>query len=310
MRQAYASRLTGGVCVIMVGMKRIYLFSVVCVLVVCGSLGAAAEPTSPGDGWTPLFDGKSLRGWYVQLPGKERNEDPEKYFQVRNGMVHVHANQVGGTAVTNGILVTDAEYSHYHFRMEYKWGEKRFKPRAQGKRDAGLLYHETGPDFVWPRSVECQIQEGDTGDCFTVRGTRVTTSIEMAEIDTPSGRRSLARYVPQKDGGVAKTFGDGGISRIVKSKTQERDGWNKVEVIVRGSERAQHIVNGHTVFRATDLRQLSSPPAEKSPSKEEIAKLKWVPLSKGRIALQCEFAEVFYRGMEIRAIDGGELGAK
>jgi hypothetical protein len=257
-----------------------------------------------------LFDGKSLRGWYVLLPGKKRQEDPEKYFQVRDGVVHVYADQVGGTAVTNGVLATDAEYSHYHFRMEYKWGEKRFKPRAQGKRDAGLLYHVKPPDIVWPRSVECQIQEGDTGDCFTVRGTRVTTSVEMAEIETPSGPKMMQRFKPETEGGVVKEVGDGGIARVVKSKTQERDGWNMVEVIVRGSESVEHIVNGHTVFRAKNLRELSSPASAKSPSKEEVEQQKWVPLATGRIALQCEFAEVFYRGMEIKEIEGGKLGAE
>jgi hypothetical protein len=256
-------------------------------------------------GWTRLFDGKSLQGWYVLLPGKKRNEDPEKYFQVRDGVVHVYADQSGGIAVTNGVLVTDVEYSYYHFRMEYKWGEKRYKPRAQGKRDAGLLYHVRPPDLVWPRSVECQIQEGDTGDCFTVRGTRVTTSIEMAAIESPSGPRMLPRYKPIADGGMVRTFGDGGIARVVKSKTAERDGWNKVEVIVRGSESVEHIVNGQTVFRAKDLHELSTPASAKPISKEDAEKQEWVPLQQGRIALQCEYAEVLYRRMEINKIEGG-----
>jgi hypothetical protein len=285
------------------------LLLVVCVSNAVVALGdgvanvQAAKQNDPG--WTRLFDGKSLRGWYVLLPGKKQNEDPEKYFQVRDGVVHVYADQVGGTAVTNGVLVTDVEYSYYHFRMEYKWGEKRYKPRAQGKRDAGLLYHVRPPDLVWPRSIECQIQEGDTGDCFTVRGTRLTTSIEMAKIESPSGQRMLQRYKPIGDGGMVRTIGDGGIARIVKSKTAERDGWNRVEVIVRGSESVEHIVNGQTVFRAKDLHELSTPASAKPVSKKDAEKQEWVPLQQGRIALQCEYAEVLYRRMEINKIEGG-----
>ena len=62
-------------------------------------------------------------------------------------------------------------------RLEYKWGAKRFAPRANVRRDAGILYHVIGKDGVWPRSVECQIQENDVGDIFTVY-TRVTTSVD------------------------------------------------------------------------------------------------------------------------------------
>ena len=39
----------------------------------------------------------------------------------------------------------------------------------------------------------------------------------------------------------------------MKSSTHEREGWNTIELIVRGSQGAEHIVNGETVFRAKDL---------------------------------------------------------
>jgi len=48
-------------------------------------------------------------------------------------------------------------------RLQFKWGQKRFFPRAQSPRDGGLLYCFVGPDKVWPRPVECQIMETDTG---------------------------------------------------------------------------------------------------------------------------------------------------
>src|SRR5215217_1598506 len=71
--------------------------------------------------WTPLFDGKSLRGWYVQIQKLKRGEDPAKYFQVEDGAIHVYKDQAAGTAVPNGYLATDGEYSNFHLRMEYKW---------------------------------------------------------------------------------------------------------------------------------------------------------------------------------------------
>src|SRR3954464_8289170 len=113
------------------------------------------------DEWTRLFDGKSFGGWYAKIPNQKTGEDPEKYFQVDDGVIHVYKDQADGDAVPNGYLATDAEYANFHLRMEFKWGAKRFKPRAMGRRDAGLLYHVRRPDTLWPRCVECQIQEND-----------------------------------------------------------------------------------------------------------------------------------------------------
>jgi hypothetical protein len=268
--------------------------------------GLAATPSRDREqaqadtGWTRLFDGNSLRGWYTKIQNQKRGEDAGKYFQVHDGVIHVYKDQADGSAVTFGVLTTEAHHAYYHLRLEYKWGTKRFKPRATVKRDAGLLYHVVTPDLVWPRSIECQIQEGDTGDCFTVRGTQVVASVESVDIATPMGTRKMSRYKPEADGGVPRTIGDGGISRIVKSSTHEHDGWNTVEVIVRGSEESEHIVNGHTVFKATNLMQLDRQNEESDTPAKDVAKKEWRPLQSGQISLQCEFAEVFYRNIEIR----------
>ncbi len=254
-----------------------------------------AAKTSTDSGWTPLFDGKTLNGWYTNLRGKKKSEDPTKVFQADNGVIHVYKDHAEGSDVSLGCLTTEQEYAYFHLRMEYKWGTKKFRPRAEVRRDAGLLYHVVPPYEVWPRSIECQIQENDVGDCFVVRGTQVATHVEIATIDTPSGPKQLPRYKPLADGGRSTTVGQGPIARIVKSSTHERDGWNTVEVIVHGSEKTTHIVNGHTVFEATNLLQLS------------VDQKSWEPLDHGQIVLQAEFAEVLYKNIEIRSIPGGPL---
>jgi hypothetical protein len=262
---------------------------------------AAAE-----SGWIRLFDGKSLDGWYTKLQNLTTNDDPAKVFQVHDGAIHVYKDQADGAAVPFGYLATEAEYAYYHLRMEYKWGTKKFRPRTMVRRDAGLLYHVVGPDTVWPQCMECQIQEGDVGDFFTVR-TQITAPVEIVSVDTPMGVKKLPRYKPEAQGGVPKTVGDGGINRIVKASTHERDGWNSIELIVHGGDKSRHIVNGETVFEGSALRRLAptqNPPA--TPGNKPGQKV-WEPLARGRIALQCEFAEVFYRNIEIRPIPEGPL---
>jgi hypothetical protein len=296
-------------------MLRCYQAVVVALLLFVGNLGPVSESSAAearaaekGDrGWTRLFDGKSFHGWYTKIQNLKKNEDPEKFFQVDDGVIHVYKDQVAGVAVPNGYLATEAEYANFHLRMEFKWGTKKFKPRMMAVRDAGLLYHVRPPDSVWPRCVECQIQEGDVGDCFTVRGVQVMTSVEVLPIQTPGGMKKLPRYKPEADGGEARKLGDSGIVRIVKSSTHEHEGWNTVELIVRGAKGSEHIVNGATVFRATELKQLGREPLSAPFKKGEVDRREWEPLAEGRIALQCEFSVVFYRNIEIRAIPDGEL---
>lgn len=292
------------------------ILSAICMVFTAASVSFAEAPSatpsnaSSDAGWISLFDGKSFRGWYPKIQNQKKNEDPARYFQVDDGVIHVYKDQPAGVTVPNGYLATNDDYAYFHLRMEYKWGTKKFKPRMNQVRDAGLLYHVTQPDEVWPRCIECQIQENDVGDCFTVRGVQVGTTVEMADIQTPMGIKSLPRYKPLSEGGLPKRLGDSGIVRIVKSHTVEHDGWNKLEIIVRGREGSEHIVNGQTVFKATDLMELGTRTLSAPLKPGEVDKRKWLPLTHGRIALQCEYAEVFYRNIEIHSIPDGPLLAK
>ncbi len=255
-------------------------------------------------GWIRLFDGKSFDGWYPKFQNHKKGEDPGKYFQIEDGVIHVYKDQAEGSAVASGYMATDVEYAYYHLRLEYKWGTKRFRPRADVRRDAGVLYHVLGPDVVWPQSIECQIQENDVGDCFTVR-TQVGTSGEVVD-----GPKKIYRYKPRSEGGVPLKVGDGTINRVIKLSTHEHDGWNTVEVIARGSAGSEHIVDGHPVLRTEKLRQLvtsAKSAAGSATARSAPADKQWEPLGHGRIAIQAEFAEVFYRNIEIKPIPEGPL---
>jgi hypothetical protein len=264
-------------------------------------LGTAASSTATNaaasQGWVQIFDGKSFGGWYPKIQNHPQGEDPAKIFQIDDGVIHTYKDQAEGDAVPSGYLATEAEYSAYRLRLEYKWGGKRFRPRAMQRRDAGLLYHVVGPDIVWPRCLECQIQENDVGDCFTVRGAQVAISGELVD---PVKR--IVRYKAQAEGGTPQTVGDGSICHVVKSETNEHDGWNIVELVVHGSDGSQHVVNGKTVFESNALRQLG--PADQATQGEAkgAAEKTWQPLARGKIALQAEYAEVLYRNIEIQEI--------
>jgi len=255
------------------------------------SILLAKSATSAVEGeWTPLFNGKNLDDFDVFLGryfDDQLNNDTENIVTVHDGMVHIYGDTPQGSKVPFGYFSTKQEYSHYHLRFEYKWGEKRFIPRTEVIRDTGVIYHMVGPHVVWPRGVECQVQEGDTGDIFTVMGTQITTTIDpKLKAQTPP----VIQYLSPEKGGVPHTQGAKGVSRVIKSETAEVEGWNTVEVIVRGQESFEHIVNGVTNNAGTDIRELSED--------EET----WLPLGKGKILFQVEGAEVFYRNIEIKVL--------
>ncbi len=225
-------------------------------------------------GWKNLFNGTDLTGWYSYLPSQGVNRDPEGVFRAENGTLHVLGVANKGEREF-GYLATEQFYGNYHLRLEFRWGTARFAPRDGKKRDSGVIYHVTGRDQVWPQGVEYQIQEGDTGDFWLLGGTTLTTTVESVHPDEP-------RY---EQNGLPYTSRRGDFVRIIKDGTHESDSdWNTVDIIVRG-DTAVHKINGQANNRAYSLHAPNG-----------------AALTEGKIMLQAEGAEIFYRNIQIRPL--------
>ena len=261
----------------------------------------AALQDAPAEG-KPLFNGKDLSGWEtwlgrpnkaIDVPGMTRNDkgdyadvvglnqDPKGVYSVME-VDGKPAIRISGELW--GALTTKEEFENYHFRAEFKWGQKRWPPRENTVRDNGLLYHCVGPHGAgsshWMKSFEMQIQEKDCGDFHSVAG--VIVDVE-AELKAPGDPKSPLLYRK----GAPKIVGR--VNRILKSPDNEKPSgeWNVVEFFCHG-QTAVHVVNGKTVMVLTGLRH-------KVDGKE-------VPLTKGRIQIQSESAEIFWRSIEVRPI--------
>ena len=75
----------------------------------------------------------------------------------------------------------------------------------------------------------------------------------------------------------------------------ELEGWNKIEVIAR-DDSTTHLLNGHVVNRGHNIRLVD--PADPKSSKS---------ITRGRIALELEAAELDIRNVEIQILDTKEL---
>ena len=229
-------------------------------LFLTAALGLAAD--LPSGKPIQLFNGKNFDGFDTFLPSKGLNSDPDKVFQVHDGMIHISGAEYG-------YIITRQEYENYYLRAEFKWGEKTWPPREGKARDSGILFHVVGPDKVWPTSIEYQIIEGGTGDIILVNDATLT----VGGVTKTRGR--FNRY--GKEPSEAASPQPAGY-RSPKGEVENPYGqWNVLELYADG-DKVKYIVNG------------------KVPNEGAGAKP-----SRGKILFQSEGAEVFFRNIELRA---------
>jgi hypothetical protein len=254
----------------------------------------------------PVFNGQDFDGWEVYIgvpdssvdvPGMERNmdgrytrplglnNDPLNVFSIRNvdGEPALCAS-----GQIYGALATVKEYENYHLRLEVKWGEKKWPPREDKPRNAGILYHGTG-EFgkgldVWKTSHECQVMETMFGDSYRMGDTYCSIAAARAN---ENERYTFDRNAPEVSFGPGLPAGKSCSKNPVNENPVGE--WNLIEVLCYEST-SVHVVNGKVNMVNTDSHLMVD--GNKA------------PLTKGVIQLQSEGAEVYYRHIEIRPIKG------
>lgn len=245
----------------------------------------AAVGTDAGH-WTPLFNGRDLTGWYTFLQQHGKDRDPDRVITIEDGAIHLYKNAPAGSRVVMGYIGTLKEYGNYHLRLQYRWGARKFEPRLALERDAGVYYHVTGPDAVWPRGLQYQIEQTNVGDLIALYGVQVDTTIDPA---TRSQKKQ--KFLDGTQGGEPLVLGGKGIAYLGHLAGKfERDGWNTAEIIARG-DTTTHILNGQVVNKAGGIRLVDA---------ENPGVVK--PVTRGRIALEIEAAELYFRNVEIRLL--------
>jgi hypothetical protein len=209
-----------------------------------------------------LFDGKNLDHFDLFLKSSGLNSDPHRVFIVENGVVHVSGTEFG-------YFITKKEFKNYYLRAEFKWGEGTFAPRAGQARDSGILYNIQGPDKVWPRSVEFQINEGCTGDFWMTDGAALTGK-DGVRVTGPEGKASK---IDRFNKGPWKNVA--GYRDPANELEKPHGEWNVVELVNREGHVWQY-VNGVLANEGTDAFP-----------------------SSGKILFQSEGAEVYFRDIKL-----------
>lgn len=268
----------------------------VLLLIVSASLASADE-------WRDLLD-PELSQWVIfmgaphtstNIEGYEKfddvtkgtpiglNKDPKNVFTTKSGWGGNTELVVSGEIFAG--LITKEIFSNYHLSVQFKWGEKKWEPRLDKQRNSGVLYHSVGnyTDFwnVWMTCLEAEVMQGDSADFISLGDVR-------AKIPAIGARR-LYHYAPDADLVDFSWLEGFDTGRCQKPGDPEKPHgeWNTLEIVALDNQ-TLHVLNGIVVMRVVDP--------------EVRIDGKWQPLNAGKIQLQSEAAEVFYRDVRIKPI--------
>jgi hypothetical protein len=136
-----------------------------------GSQVKKDEPTVPKKK-TMLWNGKDFIGWKLFVGDSEH--DVTKTWSVGDGVFRCEGKPAG-------YMRTERDYANYLLHVEWRWPEKG--------GNNGVLAHMSGPDKVWPKSLECQLYSQNAGDFWVIGG--VETKEHAKGGDRVKGRRTI-----------------------------------------------------------------------------------------------------------------------
>ncbi|WP_414828766.1 DUF1080 domain-containing protein [Alteromonas sp. H39] len=234
------------------------------------------------DGSAPL----NADGSKMQPVGLNTGNEELQVFNMMRGqnnepVLHISGEYYGGVS-------TKKAYKNYHFTLQFKWGDKKWEPRLNKLKDSGILYHafgEHGKDYYrsWLLSQEFQIMQGHVGDYWNQMSTAIDVRAFLPEyIMNPIADETQPFLAVGKDTDVK------GLVLRKENHEKPHGQWNTLDLIAF-EDKSLHIVNGEVVMVLRHSRNVVNGKPE--------------PLTKGKIQLQSEAAEIFYKGIAIKQLD-------
>ena len=257
--------------------------------------GGLNLPAAGTQGTIALFNGVNLDGFSTWLVDT-RYEDPRHVFSVTNGMIRISGEGLG-------YLGTTHEYRDYLLIAEFKWGNRNWDwgQRIGRARDSGIFLHSIGPDGnshdghgAFKAAIECNLFQGATGDLLLIRGTDADGSLLAPRLTAEvAGERDADGWFTWQRRGQRQTIERWGRLNWSQKSPRWKDElnfrgardverpygqWNRIECLCDGGRIVVRL-NGRQVNEALDV---------------------WPHA--GKILLQCEGSEIFFRRLELRPL--------
>jgi len=255
-----------------------------------------------------LFNGSNLNGWTGWLVDTKR-EDPRGVYSVRDGVLRISGDGFGYVGTTQA-------YRDYRLVAEVKWGAGNLRTRKGMAQDSGIFLHSVGPegnsyDCGWgsrqrntgrdvsngayTAAVECQVMEGGFGDVLLIHGryedgrhvpvrARVHAVERRVAGDYANYQFNLkAESATLTSGAIAWFAKDAAWQDVTgfrgrKDVESPHGEWTRIECLCDGDDLTV-FVNGKHVNQASGVFPAA-----------------------GKILLQCEGSEVFFRNIELHPL--------
>lgn len=243
-----------------------------------------------------LFNGRDLSGWEVwlgyadtSLTFRPRTVEPLG-TSANAGEIFRVVTVDGGPAIRAGgrywgSLALLEPLADYHLSLEYRYGG--LEPGQA--RNNGIVYFSHGASGgvfgTWMAGVEFQLEHGSNGMAIPMgNAMRTRTTI---------GQDRQVRYPFRvfRIGGKPIDLANGNPAYSVEAASQAEKplgAWNRIDLYVLGN-RAVHVVNDVPVMVLEDIAEIGADGVR-------------VPMMRGRIQLQAEGAETFFRNIRVEPI--------
>jgi len=221
------------------------------------SVGDAVAPTAP----IVLFNGRDLTGWTQVVKAGETADAGT--WTVADGVLRCSGKPAG-------YIRTGGSYRNYRLTLEWRWTGPDLPADNQGRprmRNSGVLLHASGPDTVWPRSIEAQLMQTNAGDIYDIG------SVGFAELLAVREKAVAAAGADAE--AVKRAQAQRKVARNQPSSEKPVGEWNTYEITCSGDSVTLR-VNGVEQNRATKLGATG-----------------------GHIALQSEGAAIEFRNVRI-----------
>lgn len=229
----------------------------------------------------PLFNGENFDDWELLLRNGTEQEAKQVYTIDEDGTLHFFRDLPEGSGngperrnAFHGVMATKKSYSKYHLKFEYKWGEKLVNNYDQYQYDAGVFYHILELK-VFPVGLQYQVRynhhenKNHSGD-FIASGVKMQWYSKDGKTFEHPSKEGEPQPVRRGQHFAYPTSNFNGLN----------DEWNSCEIIVMDNDYAIHKLNGKLVNMATNLEP-----------------------SEGRIALEAETGEIFWRNIQIKEFE-------
>jgi hypothetical protein len=268
----------------------------------CIAILLCSTSFQPKDDWTLLLD-KNLSKWDIyqsfRFPNGYKGAAPKNAdgTDVKPIGYNINQDKVFSIIMENGVPVlkiggdiygcifTKQDFGNYHLKLKVKWGDKKYSPRLNEDKDSGVLYHSQGKCGVeywrtWMLSQEFQITEKGMGDYWSQASSRSDVK----------ARKDGKDYFFDNSGTLMAFGGGTGNGNFCHAGTDAeiKGDWNELELITYG-DKSIRIVNGKVVMALSNSRYMANGEAK--------------PLVSGKIQIQSEAAEVYYKDIMIKKID-------